>query len=96
MKAYLLVFEATDMRRQDVRDVVDRMPDIANWHAFFGNTMCLASELDAKTLASRLNGALPGLPYIVTEVEPEHKGGRIPASVYRFLNAPGPVQVEAA
>lgn len=96
MKAYLLVFESAGRHREDVKDAIDRMPDIANWHAFFGNTMCLASELGAKDLAARLNAALPGLPYIVTEVEADHKGGRIPASIYHFLNAPGPVRIEAA
>ena len=94
MKAYLLVFNPIDARREDVRDAIDSIPDVINWHAFFGNTMCLASELDAKGLASRINTSLPGLTYILTEVEPEHKGGRIPESVYRFLHAPGPVRVE--
>ena len=95
MKAYLLVFNPIDARREDVRDMIDRIPDVINWHAFFGNTMCLASELGAKELASRINVSMPGLIYFLTEVEPDHKGGRIPESVYRFLNAPGPVQVEA-
>ena len=58
--------------------------------------MCLASELDAKALAKKLNKALPQMRYIVAEVEPDQKGGRMPASVFSFLNTPTPVETESA
>jgi hypothetical protein len=96
MKAYLLVFEASEVDRKVVKAVIDTLPEIQNWHAFFGNTMCLAADIGAKRLARRINEALPQLTYILTEVQPDHKGGRIPRSVLSFLNEPQPVQAETS
>ena len=94
MKAYLLVFETIDVDRETVKRTIDRMPEIKNWHLFFGNTMCLASESNAKALAKKINRVLPTMRYIITEVEPDQKGGRMPASVFSFLSLPTPAEVE--
>ena len=96
MKAYLLVFETIDVDRETVKRTVDCMPEVKNWHLFFGNTMCLASESSAKALARSLNRAFPTMRYIITEVEPDQKGGRMPASVFSFLNVPTSVATESA
>ncbi len=96
MKAYLLVFDEGQITRKEMIKIVDRMPEVVNWHAFFGSTMCLASSLDARALASKLNRLMPDLRYLVTEVEPDQKGGRMPKSVLSFLNSPHPAEVEPA
>ncbi len=96
MKAYLLVFDESQITRKEVIKVVDKMPEIVNWHAFFGNTMCLVSSLAAKALATRFNRMMPDLRYLITEVEPDQKGGRMPRSVLDLLNSPHPADVEAA
>lgn len=95
MKAYLLVFDKDQVSHKDMLRIVDRMPSVTNWHALFDNTICLASDETAKELARRLNSLLPGARYVITAVEPEQKGGRMPRSVLSFLNEPHPVQVEA-
>ncbi len=96
MKAYLLVFDESQINRKEAIKIIDKMPDVANWHAFFGNTMCLVSSLSAKSLATKLNRLAPDLRYLISEVEPDQKGGRMPRSVLDFLNSPHPAGVEAA
>ena len=94
MRAYLLVFDDSDISRKEVIWAVDRMVEIKNWHAFFGNALCIASEESAKALATRINRALPQLRYLIAAVEPDQKGGRMPKSVLGFLNEPRPVETE--
>ncbi len=96
MRAYLLVFDEGQITRKEMIKIIDRMPEVANWHAFFGSTICLASSLEARVLASGLNRLLPDLRYIVTEVEPDQKGGRMPSSVLKFLNSPHSAEAEPA
>ncbi len=96
MRAYLLIFDGEQISRKEMIKIIDGMPDVVNWHAFFGNTMCLASSSGARTLARKLNGQLPNLRYLITEVEPDQKGGRMPKSVLTFLNSPTRVEVEPA
>ena len=95
MKAYLLVFDRDQISHKEMLRTVDRMPSVKNWHALFGNTICLASDESAKGLARHLNSLLPDASYVITAVEPEQKGGRMPRSVLSFLNEPHSVHAEA-
>ena len=96
MKAHLLIFDESQVTRKEIIKVIDQMPEVVNWHAFFGNTMCLVSAIEAKALATTINRLLPDLRYLITEVEPDHKGGRMPRSVLDLLDSPRPADVEAA
>jgi hypothetical protein len=46
MKAFLFVFDSTQITRKLVTKRLDNMPNIANWYAFLENTVCLASKDD--------------------------------------------------
>ena len=96
MKAYLPVFDDGQITRKEMIKIIDRMPEVVDWHAVFGSSTCHASSLEGRVLASRLNRLLPDLRYIVTEVEPEQKGGRMPSSALQSLNAPHSAELEAA
>ena len=96
MKAYLLIFDESQITRKEMIKVIDKMPEVVNWHAFFGSTICLVSPIEAKALATRINRLMPDQRYLITEVEPDQKGGRMPRSVLDLLNSPRPADVEAA
>ncbi len=96
MKAFLLVFDQSRIDRETVLRQIDKMHEIANWYALFGNTMCIASDLDSRSLSRLIRDAFPGLRFIVSEVDPQHKGGWLPKPVWSFLNDPDAVETEPA
>ena len=96
MKAYLFVFDPSRVNRDQVIRKIDRISEIGNWYALFVNTMCLASDLDSHSLSKTIRDAFPELRFIVTEVDPKHKGGWLPKPVWSFLNDPQPVESESA
>ena len=96
MKAHLLVFDQVRITLKEMIKIVDDMPEIENWHVVFDNTICIASEVGAKKLAGKFNAMLPELRYLVSEITPESKGGRMNKTVLDLLNAPGPVEAEHA
>jgi hypothetical protein len=95
VKAHLLVFDVS-VDRDQVIAAVDGIKEIENWYAFFTNTMCLASTLDAKGLSKKIRERLPETKFILTTVEPSEKGGWLPKSVWSFLNRPVRANAEAA
>ena len=96
MKAHLLVFNGAQVDRKRVQDVVDRLAAVANWDAFFGNVMRLASEESAAVLSGHLRGAIPDLNFLLTTIDPDQKGGWMPKSVRSFLNEPQPADADVA
>ena len=96
MKAHLLVFDSDNVALRSMIMLVDKMSEIKNWHVVFHNTICLVSELDAKVLSGKFNVILPGVRYLISEVQPEKKGGRMQESILELLNFPGPVEREPA
>ena len=96
MKAHLLVFDGDRIDLKKVIKIVDAMPEIENWHVVFDNTLCVASSVEAKRLASRLNDSLPDIRYLISEVQPEKKGGRMNSTIFELLNAPHSVEREPA
>jgi len=90
VKAYLLVFDPSQTTRKEVIEKIDRMPAISNWYAFFNNTICLASAKEARSLSGLLHADLPTLRFIITEINPQSKGGWLPKSIWAFLNNPQP------
>ena len=42
MKAFLFVFDGTQIARKIITKRLDKMPNIANWYAFLENTIGLA------------------------------------------------------
>lgn len=96
MKAHLLIFDNEQISLTEMIKIVDDMSEILNWHVVFDNAMCIASEASAKSLAGTLDVRLPHIRYLISEVQPEKKGGRMNRSILTLLNAPGPVQREPA
>jgi len=89
MKAYLLVFDLSQITREIMVEAIDNMSGIENWYAFFDNAICLASEKDARSLSRMLHAEFPKQRFIITEVGPQ-KGGWLPKSIWAFLNHPEP------
>jgi hypothetical protein len=96
MKAHLLVFDGDRIALKQVISIVDHMPEIENWHVVFSNTICIASSIEAKRLASRFNDLLPDIRYLISEVQPEKKGGRMNSTIFELMNAPSPAERELA
>ncbi len=90
MNAFLFVFNNSEITRKIVTGRLDKMPNIANWYAFFENALCLASEDDAKSISQQIRMDFPDLHFIVAEVDPKKKGGWLPKSIWTFLNRPQP------
>jgi hypothetical protein len=94
MKAYLLVFDGSQVSRDTVIDVIDKIGDIENWFAFFNNAICIASEKDARSLAQQIRTELPKQRFIITEIQAGKKAGWLPKSIWTFLNRPEPVAAD--
>ena len=95
MKAYLLIFDGSQISRETMTGVIDRIKDIENWFAFFGNVYCLASKKDAHALSRRIRTELPEQRFILTEVEAGKKAGYLPKSIWTFLDRPVGVAADA-
>ncbi len=95
MKAYLLVFDQTQISRDTMTDVIDKIGDIENWYAFFENALCVGSRKDAWTLSQQIRAELPKQRFIITEVEAGKKAGWLPKTIWAFLNRPEPVGADA-
>jgi len=95
VKAHLLVFDSSQITREHVVEKIDHMSVIENWVAFFDNAICLASEKDPRSLSRLLHIELPKLRFIITEIEPQSKGGWLPKSIWAFLNHPEPADTAA-
>jgi hypothetical protein len=87
VKAHLFVFDGSQITRELIVEKIDHIPVIENWYAFFDNTICLASEEDARSLSSLLHAELPKLRFIITEIRPS-AGGMLPKPIWAFLNHP--------
>ena len=96
MKTYILVFNDAQVDRKRLQQAVDRIEAVANWYAFFGNVMCLASDKSARVLSTSLRRDFPNLNFLITPVDPEQTGGWMPRSVWSFLNDPQPADTETA
>ena len=95
MKAYLLVFDGSQVSRETMTGVVDSIGDIENWYAFFGNVLCLASKKDVRFLSQQIREKLPEQRFIIAEVEAGRRAGWLPKSIWTFLNRPEPAGAKA-
>jgi len=95
VKAYLLVFDRSQITRESMVKIINKTSAIENWHAFFDNTLCLASEKDARTLSRLLHNECPQLRFLVTEVKRDNKGGWLPKSIWTFLNHPESINISS-
>ena len=86
MKALLLTFDRNQIARSEVTKALDRMPEVADWYAFFGNTVCLLTEAGVRTTAELIRNAFPELRFIVTEIDRNRRGGWLPRAVWSFMD----------
>ena len=96
MRSYLLVFNGDQTIRKTVTSRIDEMVEIVNWIAFFDNALCIVSDDDIKVLSAKIGFGLPGVQFIVTELEIGKRQGWLPKSVWQFLKNPVPAHSEAA
>lgn len=96
MKAYILVFNDAQVDRKRMQQAMDRFEAVANWYAFFGNVMCLASSRSARALTRYLRQEFPELNFLITPIDPDQNGGWMPRAVWSFLDNPQPVDAEVA
>ena len=71
------------------------MPSIAKWYAFLENAICLVSDGDAKQISGLIREGFSDLRFLVTEVDPNTKGGWLSLSVWVFLKNLQPVDTAA-
>jgi hypothetical protein len=71
MKVFVLVWSPLVINkvidRQELIDVLDKIPEIANWRASTG-AIFLNSDADAITLYERIHSAMPNLLFVVSEI----------------------------
>lgn len=96
MKAYLLVFDDTQVVRKVITGKLDKLPEVQNWLAFLNNMICLVSDQPARALSRLLREAFPELRFIVVEIDRGKKGGFLPRSVWEFIDDPSPAESSAA
>jgi len=96
LRSYLFVFNGDQVSRKSVISKLDSLPEVVNWMAFFDNAICIVSEIDAIQLSEVLRASLPGIQFIVTELEPGKKKGWLPKAVWNFMNDPAGARTEAA
>ena len=82
---YLLVFDPIHGGRQTVLDVLDAIPEVADWHAPMQSAVVVVSEATASELATRLRDAFPGITFVVTLIKPNLANGVLPRATWNFL-----------
>ena len=65
MKAYLLVFDRSQISRDAMTAHIDKISDIENWNAFFENAICVASKKGAQSLSQQIRAELPQQRFII-------------------------------
>ena len=96
MKSYLFVFNGDQAIRQSVTARLDSIEAITNWVAFFDNTLCIISELNATELSEQIRAAIPNVQFIVTTLDKGKRNGWLPKSVWNFVNRSASADAEAA
>lgn len=91
LHSYLIVFNNAFASREEVTDLIDRIPDVVNWRADLPNCVLAISNLSASALSETLaelnigaDGKTKG-QYLVAEVG-KNKQGWLPKSMWRMMN----------
>jgi hypothetical protein len=78
-----------------VRQFLERIPEVVNWHYYTPYTFLVATSLLAKDLSTRFHAAFPEARHFVLEVHPQAaRWGFMPPQSWDLMAAPGPPQPE--
>ena len=87
MTTYLLVFNPIDDGRDAVLDLLDGMPEVADWHASMNHAVVLVSSATATQLTERVRDRFPGVNFVVTPLDADAANGILPRATWNFLSA---------
>jgi hypothetical protein len=85
IKVYLMTFVVP---REPVLEVLDSRREVLNWFAVFSNVVLLASRSDLTALTGILQVSLPGLWFVLAEVDSTRVNGWMNREVWDFINTP--------
>jgi hypothetical protein len=88
LKPYLLVFNDTVTKRQQVLDYLDTCHEVKNWYAFLSNGIFIISKLNASALSALIRNKFPDLWFIITEIPSGANDGWQTEVVWNFINNP--------
>jgi hypothetical protein len=88
MKSFLLVFVQLTPDRDKVLSLLDHARIVANWMSLTGEVYVLVSDRTAADLRKMVYDRFPMAHYIVVELLPGHKDGRLYKAVWDFINNP--------
>ena len=82
-KAYLLAYSTTLGSRDEVKAVLNQLPEVLTWRYDMPNTFYIISEADAGALAKLIRAASGSKGrFIVTEITTNRNGWLTPESWY--------------
>ena len=82
-RAYLFVYGDDLGTREELRDFLNKLPEVLNWRYDLPNTFYLVSESDAEELADKI-GRYGGGRFIVAEV-PDNSQGWLPHRSWHII-----------
>lgn len=96
MKHYLIAFNNLQGFGLDhIHRVVTNVPQISDWWHYLPGTYLICTSLSSKSIADFINQYLPGLLFLVLEVDYKQFNGVLSKDAWEWINQkrPYPVQV---
>jgi len=88
LKPYLLSVDGIVMRRNDVLDYLDTLPEVLNWYAIMRDSIFIISEYNATQLREALHLRFPYSFFIITELQAGMYDGWLPKKNWDFIARP--------
>ena len=88
LRPFLLVFDSTQVPRQEILDYLDTRREIKNWFAFMPSAVFVISDSDAFQISNLFRQRFPSRRFFVTEVPHGANDGMQAHNVWEFINNP--------
>jgi hypothetical protein len=93
MKTYMLTWHPwykkfdSQVDRQHILDVIDKMPEVENWRAAIG-AIFLATDLNARQLSDKIHQSMPDLTFLVVPAKLDQVEGWADRKTWDFIRRP--------
>lgn len=71
--------------REEMKTLLNSIPEITDWRYDLPNSFFIQSELNAKKLGGLIKRQKPDSRYFLTEINPSNRQGWLPTSTWDFL-----------
>lgn len=84
MKTYIFLYDNTLGSITEVTELIDSIPEIAQWRTDLPNSFMLKSDLEAKQLADIIIEKKTNVRFLISEIT-ENRQGWLPKDAWKFI-----------